>query len=88
MASEGALPEVPAAMETSRDGGSTLVVRLRGAWRLAGALPSASEVVEELERTPATSLRVDAAGVSTWDSGLVVFLYGRARGLPGPRRRR
>lgn len=87
MAPEGALPEVPAAMETSRDGGEALVVRLRGAWRLAGALPAASEVVDELERTPATSLRLDASGVSAFDSGLVVFLYGvleacRSRGVP------
>jgi phospholipid/cholesterol/gamma-HCH transport system permease protein len=86
MASQGGLPEAPAAMETSREGESTLVVRLRGAWRLAGELPSASDVDRELARAPASSLRVDASGVAGWDSGLVVFLYGvleacRARGV-------
>ena len=74
-------------METSREGAATLVVRLRGAWRLAGVLPAAADVDRELARAPASSLRVDASGVAGWDSGLVVFLYGvleacRARGVP------
>jgi len=74
-------------METSREGTATLVVRLSGAWRLAGALPAASEVDGALAREPASALRIDAAGVAGWDSGLVVFLYGvieacRARGVP------
>lgn len=86
MASEDGLPEAPAAMETSRDGETTLVVRLRGAWRLSGALPPASAVADELSRLPTTSLRVDASGIGGWDSGLVVFLYGvledcRSRGV-------
>jgi phospholipid/cholesterol/gamma-HCH transport system permease protein len=87
MAPEGGLAEAPAAMETSRDGESTLVVRLSGTWRLAGALPAASDVEGELARVPASTLRIDASGVAGWDSGLVVFLSGvieacRARGVP------
>jgi phospholipid/cholesterol/gamma-HCH transport system permease protein len=87
MGPEAGLSEAPAAMETSREGAATLVVRLRGAWRLAGDLPAASDVDRELTQAPATSLRVDATGVAGWDSGLVVFLYGvleacRARGVP------
>ncbi len=87
MGSAGGLPEAPATMETSREGESTLLVRLRGAWRLAGELPAASQIDQALARAPASSLRVDAAGVAGWDSGLVVFLYGvleacRARGVP------
>jgi phospholipid/cholesterol/gamma-HCH transport system permease protein len=86
MGPEGGLPEAPAAMETSLEDGATLVVRLRGAWRLAGVLPAVSDVTRELARAPASSLRVDATGVAGWDSGLVVFLYGvletcRARGV-------
>jgi phospholipid/cholesterol/gamma-HCH transport system permease protein len=86
MASQGGVPEAPAAMETSREGDSTLVVRLRGAWRLAGDLPAASDVDRELAEATASSLRVEASGVAGWDSGLVVFLYGvleacRARGV-------
>jgi phospholipid/cholesterol/gamma-HCH transport system permease protein len=86
MGPEGVLPEAPAAMETSLEDGATLVVRLRGAWRLAGALPAVSDVTRELARATASSLRVDATGVAGWDSGLVVFLYGvletcRARGI-------
>ena len=87
MGSAGGLPEAPATMETSREGESTLLLRLQGAWRLAGELPAASQIDQELARAPASSLRVDAAGVAGWDSGLVVFLYGvleacRARGVP------
>ncbi len=87
MAQPGGIPEAPAAMETSREGESTLVVRLRGAWHLAGDLPAAAEVDRELARAPTTSLRVDASGIAGWDSGLVVFLYGvveacRAQGVP------
>jgi phospholipid/cholesterol/gamma-HCH transport system permease protein len=87
MGPEGGLPEPPAAMETSLEDGATLVVRLRGAWRLAGVLPGASDVDRELAATPPSSLRVDASGIAGWDSGLVVFLYGvleacRARGVP------
>ncbi|MBS1108063.1 MAG: hypothetical protein H6Q88_55, partial [Anaeromyxobacteraceae bacterium] len=74
-------------METSRSGDSTLVIRLRGAWRLAGELPASADVGRELARAPASSVRVDATGVSGWDSGLVVFLYGvieacRTRSVP------
>jgi phospholipid/cholesterol/gamma-HCH transport system permease protein len=76
MGPEGGLPEAPAAMETSLEEGATLVVRLRGAWRLAGVLPAVSDVTRELARATASSLRVDATGVAGWDSGLVVFLYG------------
>ena len=87
MAPEGVPPEAPAAMETSREGTSTVVVRLRGAWRLAGELPSASMIASELDRAPTGSLRIDASGVAGWDSGLVVFLYGvleacRSRSVP------
>ena len=86
MASQGGLSEAPAAMETSREGDSTLVVRLRGAWRLAGDLPAASDVDRELARAPPSTVRLDGSGVAGWDSGLVVFLYGvieacRARGV-------
>ncbi|MEI7703460.1 MAG: ABC transporter permease [Deltaproteobacteria bacterium] len=87
MAREGDQTEALAAMEASREGDSTLLLRLRGTWRLAGTLPSAADVTRELERAGATALRVDASGIAGWDSGLVVFLFGvletcRARGLP------
>jgi phospholipid/cholesterol/gamma-HCH transport system permease protein len=87
MALQGVLPEAPAAMELSRDGEATLVLRLQGTWLLAGPLPEAAEVDRELDRRPAASVRVDAGGVEHWDSGLVVFLYKvlercRRRGVP------
>ena len=86
MGSGADLPEATAAMETSREGDSTLVVRLRGAWRLADVLPAASDLDREIAVAPVAELRLDAAGVTAWDSGLVVFLFKvlegcRARGV-------
>src|SRR5512137_223344 len=64
-----------AAMETSRVGDSTLVVRLRGAWRLADVLPAASDLDREIATAPVAEVRLETAGVTAWDSGLVVFLF-------------
>ncbi|MCX5730199.1 MAG: ABC transporter permease [Deltaproteobacteria bacterium] len=66
--------------------GSTLVVRLGGAWRLADDLPPASTVELELARETAATVRLDASAVADWDSGLVVFVFGllegcRSRGI-------
>jgi phospholipid/cholesterol/gamma-HCH transport system permease protein len=86
MALARASAPVPAAIEMSRADGSTLVVRLDGAWRLAGDLPAVADVERELAREGATAVRVDASAVADWDSGLVVFLFGvleacRRRGI-------
>jgi phospholipid/cholesterol/gamma-HCH transport system permease protein len=86
MAPEGAPAPAPAAIEMSRTDGSALLVRLVGAWRLAGELPPVGEVEQALAREEATTVRVEASGVADWDSGLVVFLFGllescRARGV-------
>ena len=86
MAKEGAAALAPAAIEMSRAGGSTLVVRLRGAWRLADDLPPPADVERELDRESAAMVRLEASAVADWDSGLVVFVFGlltscRARGI-------
>jgi phospholipid/cholesterol/gamma-HCH transport system permease protein len=86
MAPEGAPAPAPAAIQLSRTDGSVLLVRLGGAWRLAGELPPVAEVEQELDREGATTVQVEASGVADWDSGLVVFLFKllescRARGV-------
>lgn len=95
MEPEGGPGDAPAAVVLSREGGGALVVRLSGAWRLAGALPSAADVDRALAEAPPTALRVDGSGVAAWDTGLLVYLFQlqeacRARnltldpsGLPG-----
>lgn len=86
MANEGAAALAPAGIEMSRAGGSTLVVRLGGAWRLADDLPPVADVERELDRERAAMVRLEAHAVADWDSGLVVFVFGlltscRARGI-------
>jgi len=76
----------PAALELSRAGDGTLVLRLAGTWRLEGELPAASLVERALDAQAAGGVTVDAAGVRAWDTGLVVFLFRvlaacEARGL-------
>ena len=83
---EGATTSAPASIEMSRVDGSTLVVRLGGAWRLADDLPPASAVERELARETAATVRLDASAIADWDSGLVVFVFGllegcRSRGI-------
>ena len=86
MAKEGAAALAPAGIEMSRAGGSTLVVRLGGAWRLTDDLPLVADVERELDRERAAMVRLEASAVADWDSGLVVFVFGlltscRARGI-------
>jgi phospholipid/cholesterol/gamma-HCH transport system permease protein len=77
MIPEGAPAPAPAAIDVSRRDGSVLE---------ADDLPPVAVVEEELSRLGAATVRVDASGVSDWDSGLVVFLFGllescRAHGI-------
>jgi len=86
MTPEVAPAPAPAAIDLSRTDGSVLEVRLGGAWHLADDLPPVAVVEAELSRLGSTTVRVDASGVSDWDSGLVVFLFGllescRAHGI-------
>jgi len=74
MSTESVAAASPAALEMSRGSDATLVVRLGGAWHLDAETPSVAEVESELEATPASRVSVDASGVASWDSALVVFL--------------
>jgi phospholipid/cholesterol/gamma-HCH transport system permease protein len=52
-----------------------LSVRLSGPWILDEGLPSSSEIEKSIESTPGVKrLEFDAAAITAWDSGLLVFL--------------
>jgi phospholipid/cholesterol/gamma-HCH transport system permease protein len=54
---------------------STLMLRLSGRWHLSRDLPSVSQVIPELAKTPVPGrLSFDTSALSGWDSGLVSFL--------------
>jgi len=53
---------------------ASLVVRLGGAWRLAGAVPPPDAVARELDGARVPRLAVDGAGLGEWDSTLVAFV--------------
>jgi phospholipid/cholesterol/gamma-HCH transport system permease protein len=54
--------------------GETLLLRLRGDWRLGTSLPSADEVRKQLETTRVQRLAFDTAELKNWDSSLLTFL--------------
>jgi phospholipid/cholesterol/gamma-HCH transport system permease protein len=56
-------------------GDASLEVRLAGAWRLRGGLPSASLLQRELESAPQVkSVAFEAGELSSWDSSVLAFL--------------
>jgi phospholipid/cholesterol/gamma-HCH transport system permease protein len=67
-----------AGLELSREAG-VLRVRLSGRWTLAAGLPSVDEVARELETAPpGVRLVFEPAGLETWDSALVSFVFSAA----------
>ena len=56
-------------------GDAALEVRLAGAWRLRGGLPSASLLQRELESAPKVkNVAFEAGELSSWDSSVLTFL--------------
>ena len=56
---------------------ATLVLGLVGDWKLKGRLPKPTEGRQSLDTAGVPRrLTFDAIGLSTWDSGLLVFLVG------------
>jgi phospholipid/cholesterol/gamma-HCH transport system permease protein len=67
-----------AGLELSREAG-VLRVRLSGRWTLAAGLPSVDEVARGLETAPpGVRLVFEPAGLETWDSALVSFVFSAA----------
>ena len=59
----------------SRPTDDTLLVRLTGNWKIAGGLPSASEVQKQIESAPRVQrISFDTQELTGWDSGLLTFL--------------
>lgn len=55
--------------------GEAILIRLSGAWRLRGGLPSASLVQRELEASPKVrGVALEAKELTSWDSSVLTFL--------------
>src|SRR5213596_450003 len=68
-------PAPPAGLALEASGGSTLLVRLSGAWTTAVRRPPSDEVGRRLESDPKPRrVAFDTAGLADWDSGLLTFL--------------
>ena len=74
MVREGAAAAAPAALEMDRAEDESLVLRLSGAWRLGEIAPEPRDVERELELRLAPRVSLDTRGVTSWDTGLVVYL--------------
>ena len=63
-------------LQHARTPDGTLQVALGGDWTLARRLPAPHGVLEDLERSPRPPRVVlDASALTTWDSGLLTFLF-------------
>src|SRR5215468_12654283 len=68
--------------------GEAILIRLSGAWRLRGGLPSATLVQRELESSPQVrGVALEARELTSWDSSVLTFLVEvselcRQRGIP------
>jgi phospholipid/cholesterol/gamma-HCH transport system permease protein len=59
----------------SERGEDTLLVRIAGNWKIGQELPSANELLKELESRPGIQrVAFDASNLTGWDSGLLTFL--------------
>src|SRR5919198_338357 len=55
--------------------GDAILVRLSGAWRLQGGLPSGAAVRQALERSPQPArIAFEAQALTHWDSSILTFL--------------
>ena len=62
-------------MSFSRLNGDTLLVRLSGSWKMQEGLPSAADVLKQVESGPRVQrIAFDAREVTGWDTGLLTFL--------------
>ncbi|MDX1431856.1 MAG: ABC transporter permease [Gammaproteobacteria bacterium] len=64
-----------ASIDLSDAGAGTLRVRVGGRWRLRDGVPDAAELERRLAGGGVRQLRLEAAGLSAWDSSLVNFAH-------------
>jgi phospholipid/cholesterol/gamma-HCH transport system permease protein len=65
--------------EIARQGPATLRIHVSGRWELAGGVPAAGPIAEELERGGVQRLTFEVAGLESWDSSLVTFAHAVGR---------
>jgi phospholipid/cholesterol/gamma-HCH transport system permease protein len=59
----------------SRPSDDSLLVHLKGNWRIEEGLPSAAEVARQVESDPGIRrVKIDTKNLTEWDSGLLTFL--------------
>jgi phospholipid/cholesterol/gamma-HCH transport system permease protein len=69
------MSSAPSKMEFSRPADDTLLVTLSGDWNLESDLPSADEVQNQIKaETPIRRINFHTKEITSWDSGLVIFL--------------
>ena len=67
-------PETPV-IEYDRQAADTLLMRLRGGWKIGSPLPPTDEALEKLESEPHLKrIAFDTRALTGWDSGLLTFL--------------
>ena len=67
----------PCELAFARRDQHTLLVRMSGNWTLQNKCPSAEVVVKEMVSSPRVErIAFDAAAVTDWDSGFLIFLTG------------
>jgi len=65
----------PCELEFARPDNKTLVVRMAGSWTLKNKCPPADRVLKEISSgSPAEHIAFDAAALTDWDSGFLIFL--------------
>jgi phospholipid/cholesterol/gamma-HCH transport system permease protein len=71
---------VPYQVRFNKTSSGELLLELTGSWTLGAAIPSVAEAEQEIEaKQPIQAVAFDAAGLTDWDSGLLVFVLGTVR---------
>ncbi len=65
-------------LDVERVAGDTLVVRLRGAWRVGSKLPGVEQVLGRLDGG-VRRIALDGSGISAWDTALLSFVVPLVR---------
>jgi phospholipid/cholesterol/gamma-HCH transport system permease protein len=71
---------VPCQVRFNKTASGELLLGLMGSWTIGAAIPSATEAEQAIESNqPIQAVAFDAAELTDWDSGLLVFLLGTLR---------
>jgi phospholipid/cholesterol/gamma-HCH transport system permease protein len=71
---------VPCQVRFNKTSSGVFLLGLMGSWTIGAAIPSATEAEQAIESNqPIQAVAFDAAELTDWDSGLLVFLLGTLR---------